>query len=392
MLHVELTSEQRELRADLRRYFSCLMTPERRAQLAGSESGGSAYRGVVREMGADGWLGIGWPKEYGGQDRSPMDQFIFYDEAQRASAPVPMVTLNTVGPTLMRFGSEDQKARFLPGILAGEIHFAIGYSEPGAGTDLAALRTRAVRDGDEYVVNGNKIFTTGGDDADFIWLAVRTDADAPKHNGISILLVDASLPGFSHTPIHVMGGGHTNATYYENMRVPVSARVGEENQGWRMITTQLNHERVALAPSGQISKLMEEVLLWAKHTKLDDGCRPIEKEWIRLGLARVHARVEALKLLNWRVAWALSEQTVDPAEASAMKVLGSELRLEACRTLMEILGGVAYLTADSDGAALQGELERVYRQSIVTTFGGGVNEVQREIVSMAGLGMPRAPR
>ncbi|MGH9205367.1 MAG: acyl-CoA dehydrogenase family protein, partial [Acidimicrobiales bacterium] len=173
-MHVELTPQQCELRDELREYFGNLMTPERRARLTNPEPGGAAYRAIVRQMGTDGWLGVGWPKEYGGQGRSPMEQFIFFDEAQRASCPVPLVTLNTVGPTLMRFGSEEQKTRFLPGILAGEVHFAIGYSEPGAGTDLASLRTRAIRDGDEYMVNGNKIFTTGGDDADFIWLAVRT--------------------------------------------------------------------------------------------------------------------------------------------------------------------------------------------------------------------------
>ena len=178
-MHIDLTSEQRALQSELRRYFASLMTPERRAELTGGEAGGEAYRDLVRQLGKDGWLGVGWPTSYGGQGRTPMEQYLFYDEANRAGVPLPLVTLNTVGPTLMQFGSEEQKQAFLPKILAGELHFAIGYSEPGAGTDLASLRTRAVRDGDEYVINGQKTFTTGGHDAVWIWLACRTDPDAP---------------------------------------------------------------------------------------------------------------------------------------------------------------------------------------------------------------------
>jgi alkylation response protein AidB-like acyl-CoA dehydrogenase len=392
MLDIRLSSEQLALRDQLRRYFAELMTPERRAALSSHEPGGAAYRAVVRQLGADGWLGVGWPKEYGGQGRSPIEQFIFFDEAQRASVPIPMVTLNTVGPTLMRFGSDGQRRFFLPPILRGEMHFAIGYSEPGAGTDLASLRTRAVRDGEEYVIDGSKIFTTGGDDADYIWLAVRTDPDAPKHKGISIFLVDTSLPGFSAVPLPVMGGGHTNYTFYEDVRVPLDALVGEENQGWRMITTQLNHERVALAPSGQISHLFESVLAWARQTETASGARVIDEEWVRVTLARVHARVEALKLFNWKVAWGLSTADPNPADASAMKVFGSELRIEACDLLVNILGESGYLPEGSPGAVLRGQLEQVYRSAPVTTFGGGVNEVQREIIAGVGLGMPRAPR
>jgi 3-oxocholest-4-en-26-oyl-CoA dehydrogenase alpha subunit len=368
------------------------MTPERRAALPGAEAGGDAYRDLVREMGDDGWLGVGWPKEYGGQGRTPAEQFIFYDEAQRAGVPMPLVTLNTVGPTLMRFGSDEQKEYFLPRILAGELHFAIGYTEPAAGTDLASLRTRAVRDGDQYVVNGQKVFTTGGHDADWVWLACRTDADAPKHKGISILLVDTSLPGYKHSPIHLLGGGFTTVTYYEDVRVPASALVGNENEVWKMITTQLNHERVALAPAGMIDRHLQAVLRWAKDTRLADGRRVIDQEWVRVTLARVHASVEALKLANWQVAAALTEGELNPADASAMKVFGTELRVSALRALMDVVGQAASLRSDAAGVALQGQLEQAYRQAPVGTFGGGVNEVQREIIALAGLGMPRAAR
>lgn len=387
-MHIDLTPEQRALQAQLREYFEALMTPERRAALrAAPEGAGEAYRALIRQLGRDGWLGIGWPKEYGGQGRSWIEQHIFYDEAQRAGVPMPLVTLNTVGPTLMRFGTADQKAYFLPRILSGELHFAIGYTEPSAGTDLASLRTRAVRDGDEYVVNGQKVFTTGAHDADWIWLAVRTDPAAPKHKGLSILLVDTRSPGFSWSPIPLLGGGHTTATYYTDVRVPVSMRVGPENEGWKLITNQLNHERVALAPAGQVDRHLQAVLRWARDTGL------LGHERVRTTLARVHAKVAALRLMNWRVAAALdAEGSLNPAEASAMKVFATELRCEALRLLMDVVGQSAYVAAGSPGAVLLGELEQAYRQAPVGTFGGGVNEVQREIICAAGLGMPRAPR
>ena len=391
-MHIDLTPEQQSLQAELRRYFAALMTPERRAGLTGGEAGGEAYRDVVRQMGQDGWLGVGWPTEYGGQGRTPMEQYLFYDEANRAGVPLPLVTLNTVGPTLMRFGSEDQKRDFLPKILAGELHFAIGYSEPGAGTDLASLRTRAVRDGDEYVINGQKTFTTGGHDADWIWLACRTDPAAPKHKGISILLVPTDTPGFKHTPIWVLGGGHTNATYYEDVRVPARNLVGNENEGWKLITRQLNHERVALGPAGRLERHLDAVRGWAQQTRLPDGRRVVDQEWVQVTLARVYAVTEALKLANWRVASDVAAGGLNPADASSMKVLGTEGQCTCLRLLMEVLGSAGYLVAGTPGAVLRGQVEQAYRQAPVGTFGGGVNEVQREIIQVAGLGMPRAPR
>src|SRR5579863_110505 len=211
-MFLEETPEQQALRQELRAYYGELLTDEVRAQVgdAGDAGeGGQLWRAVVRRIGKDGWLGIGWPTEYGGLGRSAADQFIFFDETRRAGAPFPFVTVNTVGPTIMRYGTDEQKSFFLPGILSGDINFAIGYTEPEAGTDLASLRTRAVRDGDEYVVNGAKVFTSGADNADYIWLAVRTDPDAPKHKGISILCVSTDAPGFSFSPIVTVAGAGT---------------------------------------------------------------------------------------------------------------------------------------------------------------------------------------
>jgi alkylation response protein AidB-like acyl-CoA dehydrogenase len=389
---IDLSPEQQALQTELREYFAALMTDERRAQLKGGEAGGAAYRDLVRQMGADGKLGLGWPREYGGQGYTALEQYLFFDEANRAGVPLPLVTLNTVGPTLMRFGSDHQRQQFLPAILAGEVHFAIGYSEPGAGTDLASVTTRAARDGDEYVINGQKVFTTGGHDADWVWLACRTDPDAPKHKGISIILVPTSSPGFSHSPIWLLGGGHTNATFYNDVRVPVTNVVLGENEGWKLITSQLNHERVALAPAGKLERHLHQVREWARTTVLHDGTRPFDHEWVRIVLARVHATAEALKLANWRVAADLDAGTLKPADASAMKVLGTESQWRCLDLLMDVVGQYAYLQDGTAGVDIRLALEQAYRQAPVGTFGGGVNEVQREIIGMTGLGLPRAPR
>jgi acyl-CoA dehydrogenase len=392
-MHLALSAEQLALRDELQKYFAGLMTEDRVARLGkGEHAGGPTYREIVRQMGADGWLGVGWRKEWGGQGFTPIEQLIFFEEANAAGVPLPFVTLNTVGPALQVYGTPEQKSYFLPKILRGELHFAIGYSEPGAGTDLAALATSAVRDGDEWVINGQKIWTTGGHDADWVWLAARTDPQAPKHKGITIFAVDTTLPGFAHSPIWLLGGGHTNATYYDNVRIPHSAVIGEVNGGWRLITAQLNHERVGLAPAGTIAGPLRRVVQWAKDTSLDDGRRVIDEEWVQVALARVHAKNDALKLWNWKVASRLETGELGPAEASAMKIFGTEFQIEALRILMEILGQPSLIARGGPGALLLGELEHAYRAAPVRTFGGGVNEVQRDIVAQVALGMPRSPR
>src|SRR5215467_5555511 len=306
------TPEQERLRQQLRAYFAGLMTPDVRAALTaadGEYGNGEAYRRVVRRLGRDGWLALSWPREYGGRGASLLDQLIFTDEAAIAGVPVPFLTINTVGPTIMRFGTPEQKARYLPRIAAGEIHFSIGYSEPEAGTDLATLRTRAVRvkgdgeaGGDGYVINGQKMWTSLIQYADYVWLACRTDPDAPRHKGLSILIVPTGAPGFSWTPVRTVAGLVTSATYYSEVRVPASALVGQENQGWPLITNQLNHERVALTSAAPVLAALAAVCDWACTTKLASGQRVIDAEWVQLNLARVHAKAEFLKLLNWRIA------------------------------------------------------------------------------------------
>jgi 3-oxocholest-4-en-26-oyl-CoA dehydrogenase alpha subunit len=392
-MYVGYSKEHEALRDELRAYYDKLLTPQVEDQLRGSEGAGAAPRAIFKQMSADGWVGLGWPKEWGGQELGPMEQFVFFDESMRAGAPVPMLTINSVAPTIMRFGSQEQKDFYIPKILAGEIHFAIGYTEADAGTDLASLRTRAVRDGDEYVINGQKIFTSLATDADYIWLAVRTNTEVKKHKGISIIIVPTNTPGFGVQPIDNFGSVNTNITTYEDVRVPVGNLVGEENQGWSLITNQLNHERVTLCSSGVIERQLHDVREWAQQTLLADGRRVIDQEWVQLNLARVHAKLEFLKLANWRVASnASSGAPLNPADASTIKVFGTEFYLEAARLLLEVLGPAANLRRGSPDAVLRGRLEAMVRSMHILTFGGGTNEMQRDLIAIFGLNMPGSPR
>ena len=388
-MYLAYTAEQEGLRRELRTYFAELMTPEVEEECAAGETGGPACLEAVRKMGRDGWLGIGWPVEYGGQGRTDVEQFIFFNEAWRAGAPIPFLSINTVGRTIMEFGSEEQKRSFLPRILAGELHFSIGYTEPSAGTDLASLTTKAVKNGDEWVINGQKTFTSLASYADYIWLAVRTDPEAPKHRGISIFLVPTSAPGFSFSKISTMVDASTFNTYYDDVRVGDDAIVYGLNRGWDLIVNQLNYERVSLGPPGMVERVFEEVIEWTKATKLPDGRRVADQEWVQLDLARVHAKLELVKLINWKVAAAGG---ANPADASATKVFATEFYTEAYRLLMEVLGPSAYLRRGSPGAMLAGRLERAFQGCLILTFGGGVNEVQRDLIALFGAGLPRVPR
>jgi alkylation response protein AidB-like acyl-CoA dehydrogenase len=386
-MFIDLTARQAALRDELRGYFAGLLSPAERVTLL-TERHGAVYRDVVRRMGSDGWLGVGWPVAYGGRGFGQVEQQIFANEAARADVPLPAVTLQTVGPVLQAHGTASQKEFFLPKILAGEVHFAIGYTEPEAGTDLAALRTKAVRasaggaSGD-YLVDGQKIFTTGAHAADYVWLACRTGPDGSRHKGITILIVDTLDPGFSWTPIITHDGAHhVNATYYDHVRVPEAMRVGAENDGWRLITTQLNHERVMLGPAGRIAAMTDRVREWAAPRSL------LDRPDIRRALARAAAVTRVNELLNWQVA-ATAELSI--ADASATKVFSSEQVLEIGQSLAEAVGRHAD-AAEPATAALLTWLDVQLKRNTVLTFGGGVNEVQRELIAMAGLGLPRVPR
>ena len=393
-MYIGYDEEQEALRHELRAYYDKLLTPEIREGLHQGKGVGEVMRAVVKQMGTDGWLGIGWPEEYGGQGRSEIEQFIFFDESMRAGAPVPMLTINTVGPQIMKNGTDEQKRFFLPKILAGELHFAIGYSEPQAGTDLASLTTRADREGDEYVVNGQKTWTSLASDAEYCWLAVRTDPDAAKHAGLSILIMDLkNSPGLRIDPLDLLSSHDINQMFLDDVRIPVSNLIGKEGQGWKLITGQLNHERVTICSSGILERAFAQTREFAQRQKLPDGRRVIDQEWVQINLARVYAGLEFLKLINWKVAWSSTQQKLDPADASTIKVFGTEWYLESFRLMMEIIGPRSYLTRESpDHVDMVGHLEVLYRSLLILTFGGGTNEIQRDLIGLFGLGFPRVPR
>jgi len=362
-MYIGYSDEQEALRRELRDYYAKILTPEVRDKLMIEHGVGPTTRAVVLQMGKDGWLGIGWPKEYGGQGRSQIEQFIFFDESMRCGAPVPMLTINTVAPSIMHFGSKEQKDAL-----------------------------RAERDGDDYVINGQKVFTSLASDVDYIWLATRTDPDAPKHKGISMFIVDMKTPGIRVDPMHLLSQHDINSTFFDDVRVPAANLVGGLNQGWKLITNQLNHERVTLCSPGLLEQSYAEMRDWARATKLPDGRHVIEQEWVQMNLARVRTGIEFLRLINWKVAWTGTLGKLDVADASTIKVFGTEFYLESFRLLMEILGPRGYLKTGSPEAALHGRLEMNYRSLIILTFGGGTNEIQRDLIAMFGLGMPRALR
>lgn len=393
-MFIDLTPGQHALRLKCRDYFQTLMNPELKARMRGAESG-DEFRDTIRQMGRDGWLAIGWPKEFGGQGLSATEQLIFFEEANIAGAPLPFVTISTVGPALMEHGTEAQKKEFLPGMATGDIIFAIGYSEPGAGSDLAVLKTQAELQGDletgHFVVNGQKLWTSGIEAADYVWLAARTSQELARHKGISIMVLDTKAKGFSHTLIETVGA-FTAATYYDNVEVPATRLIGQLHGGWRLITSQLNHERLGLgAWSDKVFAPFTKVLQWAK-AKDENGRRAVDQAWVRQSLAECYARMEAMRLTNFRIAAGLEAGTMDVSLASATKVYGSEGVIEILHRLMDIVGSSALVRGDSAAAYLMGELEFEVRAATVNTFGGGTNEIQRELIAQFGLGMPRPQR
>ena len=377
-----------EFRAEFRRYLDSIATSDLMNELRiGGNWGGEHTKRLWRKLGEDGYFGLGWPKEYGGGGKSLLYLHAFNYEMAYRRFPVPVVTLNTVGPTLIRIGSEEQKKEYLPKILKGEIEFAIGYTEPDAGTDLASLQTSAVRDGDEYVINGQKVFTSGAHHADYLWLAVRTDPDAPKHKGISILIVPLDSEGIEVAPLNIMGGGRSNITYYTDVRVPVSAIVGEENLGWRYITTQLDFERIAISPIAQLERVFDWLCDCARDGRLDAS-----EAWTGSTLVRMAADVNALKVMDMKLASMVANGEVPVHEASLLKVLSNEFRVTFSGEVLQMLGSIGLVRRESPGAQLDSSddaIERQLRESTILLFGGGSNDVQRDIIATHGLGLPR---
>ncbi|MFC2058263.1 acyl-CoA dehydrogenase family protein [Chloroflexota bacterium] len=389
----ELTPEQQQLEREIHDYLkNKVLTPEIEEELevTGSVEPPEVFKKMAKQLGTDGWLGIGWPKEYGGQERSAIEQYIFYDIAMGYyKIPFPMLAVNTVGPTIMKMGTDEQKKRFLPAILKGGLHISVGYTEPEAGSDLASLKTRAVRDGDYYIINGQKSFTTQAQFADYVWLAARTDQDAPKHKGISVFLIDLKTPGIAVEPLWVYGGHRTNYTFYEDVRVPKDCLIGEENRGWRYITNQLGLERISLVCHSQSQRFIEDITRWAKETKFN-GAPVIEQPWVRNKLVEMVVDNEVLKLFNYRVAWLLTQGITPPYEPAMIKVFGAENVQRVLSTSLQIMGLYGQLHSGSKWAPYRGKLEQRFMMNVQITFGGGAVEILRDMIAMVALGLPRS--
>jgi 3-oxocholest-4-en-26-oyl-CoA dehydrogenase alpha subunit len=395
-MKISYTQEQQALQEKILAYMKEIATNELHEEKKDpnlAEGGGPVFREKMHKMGRDGWLGLAWPKELGGQAIGPVEQYIFTEAVMSTSFPYPFLTIDTIGPMLAQHGSDFIKETVAKEILKGNLFLSVGYSEPGAGTDLASLTTRADRDGDDWIINGQKIWTSLGQFADYVWLAARTNHDpaVKKHKGITIFLVPTTAPGFSYTPIHTLAV-RTNATYYQDIRISDQYRVGEIDGGWKLITGQLNRERLSIVNPGMLGGIIERVCRWAAQTKDHSGDFIINKPWVRENIARVHTEFETLKLLCWKQSWAMQSGNPDMADSSAAKVFGSEFFVETYRRLLEIVGYAGILAAGSEGALLKGKLEHSYRAGSVLTFGGGTNEIQRDIIAAAGLWLPRAAR
>jgi alkylation response protein AidB-like acyl-CoA dehydrogenase len=388
----QLTPEQQEFERKIKQYFQDNVTLELEQEIdVLPEGDGPLCRQFIKQLGNDGWMGIGWPKEYGGHGLSAIEQYIFFDLALGYyHIPIPMLALMTVGPTIMKVGSEEQKERLLPQILQGDLTVGIGYTEPEAGTDLLSLKTTAVRDGDYYVINGQKTFTSMGHSCDHFWLAVRTDPKAAKkYQGISIFLIDAKTPGITVEPIWTMGGFRLNQEFFDNVRVPKNCLIGEENRGAEYLFMQLAHERIALAPHSFSLGALRGVTQWAKATRLN-GAAVLEQRWVRNRLVELALELEVLKLLNYRVAWLIAQGAVPVVESSMIKVFGSEHMRRVTDSCLQIMGLYGQLQTGSKWVPLRGRPEHVYRMDVLLTFGGGTNEVLRDMMAMMGLGLPRS--
>lgn len=343
----------------------------------------------IRRLGKDGWLGLTWPTEYGGQGRSSLQHWLAMDELAYRQLPSMLLGVSIVAHTLMHVGSEQQKHDFLPGILAGDLEFCLGYTEPGSGTDLASLQTRAVRDGAEYVINGQKIYTTGAQYATHVWLAARTGAPDSRHKGITVFMVPIDTPGITIRPLITAADYRTNEVFYDDVRVPVANRVGEENEGWSVLRLALRFERTPQA-NRAVSEL-GEVLDWA--TAPDHrGEVPADDPVVRQELAALAVDAEIVRLFAFRIADLVARGEPVTAEPSESKVYSTELYQRLASRALALMGPAGQLGVGEPGAPGEGKLELAFRESPVFQFAAGTNEVQRDIIAQQGLGLPRSSR
>jgi len=385
----ELDDEQRAWLAEVRRFLEDNVTLALRAEMAehGLEFQGGELSAFRRKIGERGWFGLNWPPDYGGLGLTVMHQHLLMSEFEYWGVPGPDLTVTSVAPMIMRHGTEQNKKDFLPGIARGEIVCAVGYSEPNAGTDLASLRTRAVRDGDDWVITGSKIWNSGAQRSTHEWLCVRTDPDAPRHRGISVIMVPIDQPGIEIHPLYAWSGYRTNETFFRDVRVPVTNLIGEVNMGWTYITGALDLERGALTNAGDLRRALDDLIALVARP-LRDGSVPARDPVFRRRLAQVEADVEVARLMGYEAASMLDCGSIPTVEVSVEKIFTSELRQRIADLAIDLLGPDGLIAHRSPDAPLDGFFERLYRVSPLMRFGGGTNEVLRDVIAQRGHGMP----
>ena len=380
--------EESELIEEVREFIEQEITPElvEETHQLGAIYGGAEAREFIKKLGARGWLTPAWPRDYGGLDSSEMVTYMIRDEMAYAGLPLYFVAAYNAGPMILRDGSEEMKREFLPPIARGEIEFALGYTEPQAGSDLAALNIRAEDRGDHFLLNGQKMFNTSTHVADYHWLAARTNFDGPKHMGISLMVVDLKSPGITIRPLITMAGWRTNEVYYDDVVVPKKNMMGEKNRGFYYLMGALDFERM-FAPSAY-KRLFEEIVDYARETVFNG--RPLSKDpLIRQKLAQMAIELEVSKLLYYQLAYILDREKIPNYQASMEKMFATEVAQRICNTGMEVLGLYRQLKKGDPRAPLAGKLEFFYRSSVVETIYAGTSEIQRNIIAERGLGLPR---
>jgi len=389
-MRYDYTPAQKQWRDEVRAFVRKHVTEALRAEMrqAGNEGDGPLAKAFHKQLFAKGWWGVAWPKEFGGLGKSAVEQFIFVEEMSMAGAPAMSLSVVSVAPTILRSGTEEQKQTWLPGILNGTIEFAVAYSEPDAGTDLANLKTKAVLDGDEWVIDGQKIWNTGAHTCTHNWVAVRTEPDARKHQGISMMIVPMHLPGITVQGIWTMSNIRTNLVFFENVRVPRANLIGERGMGFYYAMMALDFERIMLGSVGMLMRLLEELKVFVRR-KQRDG-KPLGSiPWVRRAMADLEMRVEVGRQLGLLNAFLMEQGVVPTKEGSMSKVYVTELNAHFATVGLEILGLAGQLDPTDPDAPLHGRLQWVYTIAPMQRFGGGTNEVQRMIIAQRGLGMPR---
>lgn len=374
--------------AEVKQFLSVEWSPEVRARAYETPDAYEIERAFRKKLADKRWLTMSWPREFGGEARPYQEQYLFQEALNYVGAPGATVAVQQVGPTLMKFGTDEQKERFLPPIARGEVEFALGYTEPDSGTDLASLQLRAVRDGDDYVMNGIKRFTSSAHRSEYVWLAARTDPAAPKHRGISMFLADLKSPGITIKPIWTLGGGRTNEVYWDNVRVPATALVGEENRGWYYAAHALDFERISIFTVAGVRSVFDSLLNWAKETQ-PGGRRPWDESIVRAVLADFKVQLEVLQSLSYRILGMVERGNHPNHEASIVKIFSTEMMQRLQQAGTKMLGPYGQLTPEDPRAPIGGRIEHGYRAAVMPTFGAGSNEVMRNIIASRGFGLPR---